>query len=31
VWTYTDDRKGGIHHFQVLDAKGKPEGKSPLR
>lgn len=31
VWTYTDDRKSGIHHFQILDAKGKPESKSPLR
>ena len=30
VWTYTDDRKGGIHHFQILDAKSKPE-KNPLR
>ncbi|MBA4188060.1 MAG: hypothetical protein C0467_08575 [Planctomycetaceae bacterium] len=30
VWTYTDDRKAGIHHFQILDAKGKPE-KNPLR
>ena len=30
VWTYTDDRKGGIHHFQILDAQGKPE-KNPLR
>ncbi len=30
VWTYTDDRKSGIHHFQILDAKGKPE-KNPLR
>jgi hypothetical protein len=30
VWTYTDDRKGGIHHFQILDANGKPEAK-PLR
>jgi hypothetical protein len=30
VWTYTDDRKGGIHHFQILDATGKPEG-IPLR
>jgi hypothetical protein len=30
VWTYTDDRKPGIHHFQILDAKGKPE-KTPLR
>jgi hypothetical protein len=24
VWTYTDDRKGGIHHFQILDAPGTP-------
>lgn len=31
VWTYTDDRKGGIHHFQILDAHGKPDAKSPLR
>ncbi|MBP3957299.1 PQQ-binding-like beta-propeller repeat protein [Gemmata sp. G18] len=30
VWTYTDDRKSGIHHFQILDARGKPE-KHPLR
>lgn len=30
VWTYTDERKSGIHHFQILDAKGKPE-KNPLR
>ncbi len=30
VWTYTDDRKAGIHHFQILDAADKP-GKSPLR
>jgi hypothetical protein len=30
VWTYTDDRKAGIHHFQILDATGKPE-KDPLR
>lgn len=31
VWTYTDDRKSGIHHFQILDAQGKPQGKNPLR
>jgi hypothetical protein len=31
VWTYTDGRKAGIHHFQILDAKGKPEGKNSLR
>lgn len=30
VWTYTDDRKGGIHHFEILGAAGKPEG-NPLR
>jgi outer membrane protein assembly factor BamB len=30
VWTYTDDRKSGIHHFQILDADLKP-GKNPLR
>ncbi len=30
VWQYTDDRKVGIHHFQILDAEGKP-GKNPLR
>jgi hypothetical protein len=23
VWTYTDARKAGIHHFQILDADGK--------
>jgi acetyl esterase/lipase len=27
VWTYTDSRKSGIHHFQILDSNGKPEGK----
>jgi len=31
VWSYTDDRKPGIHTFQILDAKGKPEGKNPMR
>lgn len=31
VWTYTDQRKPGIHHFQILDEKGKPEAKQPLR
>lgn len=30
VWTFTDDRKSGIHHFQILDAKGQP-GKVSLR
>jgi hypothetical protein len=28
VWTYTDDRKAGIHHFQILDPAGRPEKKS---
>lgn len=23
VWTYTDERKSGIHHFQILDTNGK--------
>ena len=27
VWTYTDERKGGIHHFQILETNGKAEGK----
>ena len=30
VWQYTDERRNGIHHFQILDAKGQP-GKNPLR
>lgn len=30
VWTYTDKRRGGIHHFQILDAQGRPE-KKPMR
>jgi hypothetical protein len=30
VWTYTDDRKSGIHDFQVLGPDLKP-GKNPLR
>jgi hypothetical protein len=29
VWTYTDNRKSGIHHFQILDTNGKvTEGRS---
>lgn len=24
VWTYTDDRKAGIHHFQILDRDRRP-------
>jgi hypothetical protein len=30
VWTFTDSRKSGIHHFQILAADGRP-GKNPLR
>jgi hypothetical protein len=30
VWSYTDGRKSGIHHFQVLGPDLKP-GKNPLR
>jgi sugar lactone lactonase YvrE len=30
VWTYTDQRKSGIHHFQILGPELKP-GKNPLR
>jgi outer membrane protein assembly factor BamB len=29
VWTYTDKRPSGIHHFQILDTNGKPE--KPLK
>lgn len=31
VWKYTDDRKAGIHHFQILDTNGESEGSSPLK
>lgn len=31
VWTYTDDRPNGIHHFQILDTNGKPLRGRPLR
>ncbi len=31
VWTYTDDRKAGIHHFQILDTNGKKLEGKPLR
>ncbi len=30
VWTHTDARKAGVHHFQLLDTAGKP-GANPLR
>jgi hypothetical protein len=31
VWTYTDDRPNGIHHFQILDTNGNLLGGRPLR
>jgi hypothetical protein len=31
VWKHTDDRKAGIHHFQILDTNGVPEGNTPLK
>jgi hypothetical protein len=29
VWTYTDTRRAGIHHVQVLAADGKSKGTPP--
>lgn len=31
VWTHTDARRGGIHHFQILDTNGKALDGPPLR
>jgi hypothetical protein len=31
VWTLTDDRKAGIHHFHILDTNGKKLEGTPLR
>ena len=31
VWTYTDQRAAGIHHFQILDTNGKAIEGNPLR
>jgi hypothetical protein len=31
VWTYTDQREHGIHHFQILDCNGAPLASPPLR
>ena len=31
VWTYTDERNAGIHHFEILDSKGKSLGTNILR
>lgn len=31
VWTYSDTRKSGIHHFQILDTNGKTIEGAALR
>ena len=31
VWTFKDDRPSGIHHFQILDDKAKPQPGRSLR
>jgi hypothetical protein len=31
VWSHTDDKKFGIHHFQILDTDGKPIEGAPLK
>jgi hypothetical protein len=31
VWTYTDSREHGIHHFQILDTNGRPLVGLPMR
>jgi hypothetical protein len=31
VWTHTDDKRFGIHHFQILDTDGRPLAGRPLR
>jgi len=31
VWTYTDDKKDGIHEFQILDTNGKPLNGPAMR
>ncbi len=31
VWTYTDERPHGIHHFQILTTNGEPVKGRPLR
>ncbi len=31
VWTYTDGKNSGIHHFQILDTNGLPVEGRPLR
>jgi hypothetical protein len=31
VWTYTNTRRPGIHHFQILETDGKPLKGQPMR
>jgi hypothetical protein len=31
VWTYVDDKKIGIHHFQILDTNGSPMSELPQK
>ncbi|MGV3773997.1 MAG: hypothetical protein ACO1QB_13935 [Verrucomicrobiales bacterium] len=31
IWTYTDDKPHGIHHFQILETNGKPVEGKPLK
>ena len=31
VWTYRDDKKHGIHEFQILDTNGKPLDGTPMK
>jgi hypothetical protein len=31
VWTYRDDKKHGIHEFQILDTNGKPMDGTPIK
>lgn len=31
VWTYSDQARAGIHHFQILDTNGEPLKGTPLR
>lgn len=31
VWTYTDAKLPGIHHFQILETNGRPVGDATMR
>ena len=31
VWTYRNDKKHGIHEFQILDTNGKPLDGVPVK